>query len=151
MTGGDGALKRGDGHAMMDERKPRVGFHGIKMATKCLPKKELPSKQVLTQLSAAHLEIAKQTYETVGDFLSPSYEHWERQARLDPFPDRRLLKWIKIAKALEAYRANHIEVTDAETLKRVAFLLFAASNGHRFPHPATAEGQTEFFKFDTTD
>jgi hypothetical protein len=136
---------------MTDERKPRLGFHGIKMATKCLPKKELPSNQDLTELSPAQLETAKQTYESVGHFLSPTYENWERLVRRDPFPDRQLLKWVKIAKAFEAYRANHSEVTDPETLTGVVALLLAAFNGHRFPHPAAAEVQAEFLKFDTTD
>jgi hypothetical protein len=136
---------------MMDERNPRVSHHGIKMATKYLPKKELPSKQGGSQLSPAQLTIARQTYDSIGHLLLLTYEHWERQFTSDLFPDRPLLKWVKISKAFEAYRANHVDVTDPEKLKRVAIRLVFASNGLTFPDSSDVEIQSEFFKFDVTD
>jgi hypothetical protein len=122
---------------MTDERKPahsRSTPERMLIATKCLPKKELPKHEVLAELSPAQLQTAQEIYEAVGEHLtSPSFEGWARMIRTDPLPDRQLLRWAKIATAFKNYRTRHAEVTDSTTLKFALILLVAASLGDRFP------------------
>jgi hypothetical protein len=136
---------------MTDERNPRASRHRIQMATKYLPKKELPSKKGLSRLSPAQRKMAKQIYDSVGHFQSSSYDQWERRLTSDLFPDRPLARWVKISKAFEAYRANHVDMTDPEKLKEVAFILVLASLGYRSPDPAHVEIQAEYLKLDAAD